>query len=72
MELESCKDCSYLGEERKKYPIVGKEDEYHTSRLDVENANTYDKDNFAAALDELYSIVKEFYNENKLRDNSMQ
>ena len=61
-----------VGEERKKYPIVGKEGEYHTSRLDVENANTYDKDNFAAALDELYSIVKEFYNENKLRDNSMQ
>ena len=61
-----------IGEERKKYPIVGKEGEYHTSRLDVENANMYDKENFAAALDELYTIVKEFYNENKLRDNSMQ
>ena len=61
-----------IGEERLKYPVLGKEDEYHTSRLDVENANTYDKEKFAAALDELYSIVKEYYNENKLRNNSMQ
>tara|TARA_R100000315_G_C5228470_1_gene139452 strand:+ start:1161 stop:1664 length:504 start_codon:yes stop_codon:yes gene_type:complete len=61
-----------LGEERKKYPIMGKENEYHTSRLDVENAKTYDKDNFKTALDDLYSIVKEAYdNENKLRNNSM-
>ena len=62
-----------LGEERKQYPIIGKTDEYHTSRLDVDNANTYDKNDFQTALDELYSIVKETYNnENKLRDNSMQ
>ena len=62
-----------LGEERKQYPIPGKTDEYHTSRLDVDNANTYDKNDFQTALDELYSIVKETYNnENKLRDNSMQ
>ena len=61
------------GDERLQYPIPGKENEYHTSRLDVDNANTYDKNDFQTALDELYSIVKETYNnENKLRDNSMQ
>jgi hypothetical protein len=38
--------------------MVGKENEYHTSRLDVDNANKYNKDNFANALEELYSIVK--------------
>ena len=52
-----------IGEERLKYPLPGKTDEYHTSRLDVENAKTYDKDDFATALDELYNIVKEAYNE---------
>ena len=61
-----------LGEERLKYPIPGKQNEYHTSRLDVDNAKTYDNNDFQTALDELYSIVKEAYdNENKLRDNSM-
>ena len=60
-------------EDKKKYPVIGKENEYHTARLDVDNAKTYDKDDFATALDELYSIVKETYdNENKLRNNSMQ
>tara|TARA_R100000697_G_C5419836_1_gene190023 strand:+ start:273 stop:815 length:543 start_codon:yes stop_codon:yes gene_type:complete len=52
-----------IGDERLNYPIIGKENEYHTSRLDVENAKTYDKDNFAPALEELYSIVKELNNE---------
>ena len=61
------------GDERLKYPIPGQEDQYYTSRLDVENAKTYNKDDFESALDELYSIVKNIYdNENKLRDNSMQ
>jgi hypothetical protein len=53
-----------IGEERLQYPMPGKENEYHTSRLDVESALTYDKDDFATALNELYSIVKEAYNEN--------
>jgi len=47
-----------IGDERLNYPMVGKENEYHTSRLDVDNANKYNKDNFANALEELYSIVK--------------
>ena len=51
-----------VGDERLNYPVLGKEDEYHTSRLDVENALTYDKNDFKSALDELYSIVKEAHN----------
>jgi len=50
-----------LGEDRLKYPVAGKENEYHTSRLDVENAKTYDKDDFKNALDEMYSLVKKEY-----------
>ncbi len=62
-----------IGEERLKYPIPGRENEYYTSKLDVDNATTYDKSDFESALNELYDIVKEAYdNENKLRDNSMQ
>ena len=53
-----------VGDERLNYPVLGKEDEYHTSRLDVDNANTYNKNDFANALDELYLIVKQVYNDN--------
>ena len=48
-----------FGEERLKYPVPGKEGEYFTSRLDVDNANSYDSGNFKLALNELYDIVKE-------------
>ena len=54
-----------IGEERLKYPIPGKENEYHTTKLDVDNANTYGKDDFESALSELYNIVKEAYNEHE-------
>jgi|TARA_R100000084_G_scaffold97805_1_gene51794 hypothetical protein len=47
-----------IGDERLNYPVPGKENEYHTSRLDVENAKTYNKNNFNSALDELYTIAK--------------
>jgi hypothetical protein len=50
------------GDERLNYPMPGQEGQYHTSRLDVENALTYDKNDFKSALDELYSIVKEAHN----------
>ena len=53
------------GDERLQYPIPGRDGEYHTSRLDVDNAKTYNNDDFATALDELYMIVKEQYNEQK-------
>ena len=48
-----------IGEERLKYPIPGKENEYYTSRLDVENALTFDKFQFKAALDQCYAYAKE-------------
>ena len=51
------------GAERIHYPVVGKEGEYHTSRLDVDNAKVYNKLDFESALNELYNIVGE-QNEN--------
>jgi hypothetical protein len=62
-----------FGDERLNYPIPGEEGQYYTSKLDVDNAKTYDTHEFKSALDYLYDIVKEtIENENKLRDNSMQ
>ena len=31
------------GDDRLNYPILGKEEEYHTSKLDVDNAKSYNK-----------------------------
>ena len=47
------------GDERLKYPIPGKDGEYFTSRLDVDNANIYDTMDFQIALNDLYDIVKQ-------------
>ena len=47
-----------IGEERKKYPIPGKENEYHTTRLDVENAEKFSGYNFETALDKFYELVQ--------------
>ena len=47
-----------VGEERLQYPVLGKEDEYHTSKLDVENAKSFDKNDFKIALDELFITIK--------------
>tara|TARA_R110002050_G_scaffold53815_1_gene122213 strand:- start:433 stop:939 length:507 start_codon:yes stop_codon:yes gene_type:complete len=59
--------------EKLQYPIPGKEGEYFTSKLDVDNANIYDKMDFKLALEDLYDIVKEAIDhETKLRDNSVQ
>lgn len=52
-----------FGDECKKYPIPGKDGEYYTSKLDVDNATIYNKYDFETALNDLYSIVKEAYNE---------
>jgi hypothetical protein len=52
-----------FGKEREQYPIPGKPDEYYTSRLDVDNAKTYDKYDFETALNDLYSMVTQVYNE---------
>ena len=59
-----------IGDERLNYPVLGKEKEYHTSRLDVDNAKTYDKNNFTTALDELYSIVKQVYKHDNKNDTN--
>ena len=62
-----------FGDDRLQYPVPGKDGEYFTSKLDVDNANIYDTGDFKLALEDLYGIVKEAIdNENKLRDNSMQ
>jgi len=45
------------GEERKKYPVPGKEDEYFTARLDVENATQFEMNQFEIALNFFYETV---------------
>jgi len=59
MVWEVARIVDIIGEERLKYPVPGKEGEYHTSRLDVENAKTYSKRDFQSAFDDLYAKVKE-------------
>tara|TARA_A100001201_G_scaffold107308_1_gene91804 strand:+ start:400 stop:930 length:531 start_codon:yes stop_codon:yes gene_type:complete len=53
-----------VGDERLKYPVVGKTDEYHTSRLDVDNAEKFPGYSFETALDAFYKTVQETTNEN--------
>ena len=59
MIWEVAKVIDIVGEERLKYPVPGKKDEYYTSRLDVENAKSYSKRDFQLAFDDLYAKVKE-------------
>ena len=73
MVWEVARIVDIIGEERLKYPVPGKDEEYFTSKLDVDNANIYNTGDFKLALEDLYDIVKEVIdNENKLRDNGMQ
>jgi len=48
-----------FGDDRLKYPVPDKENEYYTSRLDVENAHTFTKFKFKDALDQCYTYAKE-------------
>ena len=48
-----------VGKDKLNYPIPGKEAEYYTSRLDVENAMTFEKFKFKEALDQCYVYAKE-------------
>lgn len=64
LEWKVAKVVDIIGEEKLKYPVPGKSDEYYTSRLDVENSITYSKYNFSLALNDLYSVAKEAYDEN--------
>jgi len=45
------------GEERKDYPVPGKEGEYFTARLDVENATQFEMNKFETALNFFYETV---------------
>ena len=44
--------------EKLNYPIPGKENEYYSSKLDVENALTFDRFQFKAALDQCYVYAR--------------
>jgi hypothetical protein len=63
LQWKVAKVVDIIAEERLKYPIPGKSDEYYTSRLDVENAITYTKYDFSSALNDLYSVIKEVQHE---------
>ena len=52
------------GDERLKYPIPGKDGEYFTSRLDVDNAEKFSAYTFETALDAFYKVIQEYNNEN--------
>jgi hypothetical protein len=54
-----------LGEERKKYPIPGRTNEYYTSRLATEKAEDFEQSDFKAAMDHFYKLVQEHYEEPK-------
>ena len=60
MKWQVARVVDIIGEERLKYPVPGKTDEYFTSRLDVENAETFDSMDFEQALDTLYMYAAEF------------
>lgn len=59
MEWQVARVVDIVGEERLQYPIPGKENEYFTSRLDVENALTFESSQFENALDLLYTYMAE-------------
>jgi len=52
------------GDERLKYPIPGRDDEYYTTKLDVDNAIKFEGYDFQNALDAFYTIAQEKQNEN--------
>jgi len=58
-------------EDRQKFPVPGKENEYFTSRLDVENASTFDASEFENALDLLYTYTYSTVSES-IPDNEVQ
>jgi hypothetical protein len=63
IKWEVCKVVMIEGDERKKYPVPGKDGEYFTSRLDVENAEQFAGIEFDLALDRFYSLAAEVYQE---------
>ena len=63
LKWEVCKVIAITGEERKKFPVPGKDGEYFTSRLDVDNAEKFEGNEFDLALDRFYSLTAEVYRE---------
>lgn len=59
MKWQVARVVDITGEERLQYPVPGKKNEYFTSRLDVENALTFDATQFENALDALYAYMPE-------------
>ena len=49
------------GEDRKNYPIPGRDDEYFTSRLATEKAEKFEDKDFKIAMDHFYKLVQEHY-----------
>ena len=47
-----------IGDDRLQYPIPGKENEYYTSKLDVENAIKFEGTDFETALDTFYKEMQ--------------
>ena len=56
---EVAKIIELKGEERKNYPVPGKENEYYTSRLDTDNAKGFVQGDFASAIDYFYTVIAE-------------
>ena len=50
-----------VGDERLNYPVPGTEDQYYTSRVDLDNAKQYAQAEFVKALDDFYANVMEAY-----------
>jgi len=46
-------------EERLKYPVEGKEGQYHTHKVDIENAISFEKDDFKSCIDKFYETMGE-------------
>ena len=46
-------------DERLKYPVEGKEGQYHTHKVDVENAIVFEKDDFKSCIDKFYETMGE-------------
>ncbi len=59
MQWQVARVVDLVGDERLKYPVPGNPKEYYTSRLDVENAITFESLQFADALDMLYTYTAE-------------
>ena len=52
-----------VGEDRLQYPVIGKENEYHTTRLDVDNAVKFKGNEFELALETFYDFKKNISDE---------